>query len=389
MRTLPLTSILRNCRAAVLFFFLAVSSLSFGQPVYPIDPVIGPMVRIIGPANHAIFFAPVDIPIFAYVVDPGTTNVEFYAGTNSIGFGMRLGVDPFRPILPNIVLPERPVTLLGSVYCLVWSNAPLGSYALTAVTKGTNSYVTYGGGFGGGYISRTSAPVSISVLPNVTPPGTDVVSIVATDPIAIVGTNSWVWPGLSNATPAWANWPPPAAVPCTNWGPKNALFTVRRFGEETNAIVVTYGIGGTASNGVDYVKLPGSVTLPVGGNYSLIPIIPIDHEPPYIPKTVILTLTTNVSSEYIIGIPPRATAVILHEWLRPLPLLLSDGSFHLNAAGPDGAWFTVMNSPDLLNWTSICTNQAVQGSIDFVDAGAPNIAQLFYQAVPQANAPSQ
>ena len=38
------------------------------------------MVRIISPANHAVFFAPVDIPIFAYVVDsPYTTNVEFYA----------------------------------------------------------------------------------------------------------------------------------------------------------------------------------------------------------------------------------------------------------------------------------------------------------------------
>jgi hypothetical protein len=219
--------------------------------------------------------------------------------------------------------------------------------------------------------------------------GPSVVSIVATDPIAIVGSNSWIWPGVSSATPVWTDWPPPVAVPCTNWGPKDALFTVRRFGGETNAITVTYGIGGTASNGVDYVELPGSVTFPANSAYGLIPIVPIDNGPPYVPKTVILTLTANASAEYVIGFPKRATAVILHEWLRPSPFLLPDGSFHLSAAGPDGAWFNVESSPDLLNWSSVCTNQVVQGSIDFVDANAPNAAQQFYQAVPQPVAPSQ
>jgi hypothetical protein len=81
--------------------------------------------------------------------------------------------------------------------------------------------------------------------------------------------------------------------------------------------------------------------------------------------------------------------VILHDWPRPSPLLLPDGSFHLNAAGPDGAWFTVESSPDLQNWSPVCTNQVVQGSIDFVDTGTSNNIQQFYQAVPQANAPSE
>ena len=68
-----------------------------------------------------------------------------------------------------------------------------------------------------------------------------------------------------------------------------------------------------------------------------------------------------------------------------MPLLLSDGSFHLNAAGPDGAWFTVERSPDLVNWTPVCTNQVVDGSIDFVEP--PGNPQQFYQAVPQASSP--
>jgi hypothetical protein len=388
MRTLRLRSISRSCRLGVLFFLLAISPRVHGQVV--IDPIIGPMVRIISPANHAVFFAPVDIPILAYVVDaPRTTNVEFYANTNDLGPGFKLGSSTRPPAtaMPDFELPNKAVTLLGDVYCLVWTNAPPGSYALTAVTRSSN-YV--GVSPENGFISRTSAPVNITILPRtIMTNGPSVVSIVATDPIAIVGSNSWIWHGPTNATPAWTNWPPPVAVPFTNWGPKDALFTVRRFGGETNNITVSYGIGGTASNGVDYVELPGSVTFTNGRAYSLIPIVPIDHGPPYIPKTVILTLTANASSEYVIGIPKRATAVILHEWLRPSPLLLSDGCFHLNATGPDGAWFNVESSPDLLNWSSVCTNQVVQGSIDFVDGNAPDNARQFYQAVPQAAAPSQ
>ena len=76
------------------------------------------------------------------------------------------------------------------------------------------------------------------------------------------------------------------AVPFTNWGPKNGLFTVRRCGGESNSITVNYSVCGTASNGVDYVKLPGHVIIGAGSDDSLIPIVPIDHGPPYLPKTV-------------------------------------------------------------------------------------------------------
>ena len=384
MRTLHLRSILKSCRVGVLFCLLAISPPGFGQVI---DPIIGPHVRIISPANHAVFFAPVDIPIFAYVTDsPLTTNVEFFANSIDLGSGFKLGASTPPPgiMAPDIVLPGKPVTRLGAVYCLVWTNALPGPYALTAVTEGINGVVPL--------LSITSPPVNITVLPRIpVTNGPSVVSIVATDPIAIVGTNHWVWPGVINAAPDWPDWPPPVAVPFTNWGPKDALFTVRRFGDETNAITVTYGIGGTASNGVDYVELPGYVTFPADRAYSLIPIVPIDNGPPYSPKTVILTLTpdTNSPPEYVIGFPSRAAALILHLWPRPLAFLLSDGSFHLNADGPDGAWFSVERSPDLLNWSSVCTNQVFQGSIDFVDMNAPNNTQQFYQAVPQNNPPSQ
>lgn len=375
-----------KCWASVICILLAVCLPGFAQVI---DPIIGPMVRIISPPNHAVFFSPVDIPIFAFVVDsPNTTNVEFYANSNDLGHGFSLGASTRPPGIatPAVDLTGTPIARLDSVYCLVWTNVQPGSYALTAVTKGTDLVLDP---LGDGFISRTSAPVNITVLPrNIVSNGPAVVSIVATDPIAVVGTNSWIWHVPPTAVPTWSNWPPPVTAPCTNWGPKDALFTVRRFGGETNTVTVTYSIGGTASNGVDYVKLPGSVTISNNTAYGLIPIIPIDNGAPYVPKTVILTLTSN-DSEYVIGVPKRATAVILHDWLRPLPLLLPDGSFHLNAAGPDGAWFNLMGSADLLHWSPVCTNQVVEGSIDFVDGNVAGNVLQYYQAVPQAAAPSQ
>jgi hypothetical protein len=176
--------------------------------------------------------------------------------------------------------------------------------------------------------------------------------------------------------------------PFTNWGPKSALFTVRRFGDASNPITINYSISGTASNGVNYARLPGYVTIPAGGAYALIPIIPIDTNS--LPKTVVLTLTasSNVPPDYAIGIPPRAVALILYNWPRPLPFLLPDGCFHLNASGPDGAWFAVQYSGDLQNWSSVSTNQAFQGSMDFIDPDAPNYSSRFYRAVPVTTTPA-
>ncbi len=44
-------------------------------------------------------------------------------------------------------------------------------------------------------------------------------------------------------------------------------------------------------------------------------------------------------------------------------------------------------STDLQTWTALCTNQVVNGAIDFIDPDAPSNQIRFYRAVPEANAP--
>jgi len=341
---------------------------------------IPPVVRIIGPANGAVFFAPVNIPISAVASDPdGVVNsVEFFAGTNDLGPGT---VDTCVTPAGGCVGCPTPTPIC--IYSIVWSNAPVGVWALTAMA-------TDNGG-----ATSTSAPVKIAVLPSPPPPTNlpPIVSIVASDPVAIEGTNCWVWPGETNSPPTWAAWPTAVCRYFTNCGPKTATFTVRRFGDTNYNLTVPYDIGGTASNGVDYVTLPGSVTIPAGERRALITIVPIDDGPPDVNKTVILTLLPDMQMNplpgYVLGFPRRAGAIIIDQGPCPTSGMLPGGCFHLARPGPDATWFSVEYSTDVVNWTAVCTNQVVNGSIDFVDPDAAGNQSRFYRAVPLTNAPSE
>ena len=244
------------------------------------------MVRITSPPNNSVFRQPVDLPIYAYTADKDgfVTGVEFFAGTNDLGAGHRaVWVSPFTNPVPAYV------TILSNVWELTWSNALLGTWPLTAVA-------TDNGG-----LSSAADAVNVSILPPLPPPSiTNVVGIVATDPIAIEGTNCWPWLGLAAATPTWANWTASSAVRryFTNCGPKDATFTVRRLGNTNNDLTVSYAVAGTATNGVDYVTLPGTVTIPAGQRAALITVVPLDDGPPDITRTVILKLTP--STDYAI-----------------------------------------------------------------------------------------
>jgi hypothetical protein len=363
---------------------------SIGSPssatvsITPPTPPSGPVVRIVSPPNGSVFRAPVNIPLYAYAADPSgaVTTVEFFAGTNSLGLGHPVTAVP-PPLPPGEVQPPILIEVPTNYWQLVWSNAPLATnIALTALA--TDS----------GGATAVSAPVTISVLPSPPPPTNrpPVVNITATDPVAIEGTNEVVWPGETNSPPTWAAWPAAVCQLFTNRGPKTATFTVRRWGDTNDSLTVPYGIGGTASNGVDYVAIPDVVTIPSGNRSAAITIVPIDDGPPEMIKTVILTLTpsTNSPPDYVIGYPSRAAAIIV-DGGGPIAAtsLLPDQSFRLVMAGPEAAWFSVEYSTDLSTWTPVCTNQVINGSIDFVDPAPLGDPARYYRAVPMSEAPSE
>ena len=334
-----------------------------------------PTVRMVRPANGDMFTAPTNIQLMAVAQDREEgyfVAVEFFEGTNSLGFGA------FNPTKCATDCPN---------YILIWSNVPPGNYVLSA--KATDSQ---------GAIGR-SGLVRISVTGTNLPPGTNppIVTIIATDPIAVEGpfclSNWWwttSWNGSDwNITPASGD-PNSSAWQTNNCaGTNTATFVVRRIGPTNSALTVYYAIGGTASNGLDYVTLPGNVTIAAGRRSARIEVVPVDDSISERLETVVLGLEsdpnmTNGTPAYVTGFPSRAAAIIIDkDQPRPACARLPDGIFHLCRPATNGYSFTVRCSLDLTNWTVLCTNAVTDGAVHFLDSDAANFNTRFYQVLPE------
>ena len=99
-------------------------------------------------------------------------------------------------------------------------------------------------------------------------------------------------------------------------GPSTGLFTVRRTGATADPLTVSYRTTGTAVNGIDYVTLPGSITIPAGAASASFLVTPIDDNIAEGAETVVVTLISPIqplaatSLLYDIGRPSSATVII-------------------------------------------------------------------------------
>src|SRR6266849_1292136 len=279
---------------------------------------IPPVVRIGYPTNGTRFLAPAKIPIFAeaHDLDGIVTTVEFFEGTNSLGIATNN---------PLVVSPINP-------FHIIWNYVSAGDYVLTAVA-------TDDGG-----ATATSDPVKITVQPT---PERTVVNIVDTKPD---GTEFALLPCELTF--------PPCLV-ADRFDP--AVFTVWRTGSTGTPLVVFYDVGGTASNGVDYFFLPGTVTISEGASSAIIVVGPIDDPddvPPVLAKTVVLTVQPPICPAivppppgcYVVGASNQAVAYI-HEDnpdTNPPPAVVTIVATDPNAAetGPDPGKFTVTRTGD-------------------------------------------
>jgi hypothetical protein len=100
--------------------------------------------------------------------------------------------------------------------------------------------------------------------------------------------------------------PDPSAseVPATDTG----KFSIKRTGCSDSDLDVFYSVSGTATNGVDYRRLRGSVTIPSGAPSVAIALRPIDDTISEPDETAILTLSPD--PDYIIGSRNTATVTI-------------------------------------------------------------------------------
>ncbi len=91
-------------------------------------------------------------------------------------------------------------------------------------------------------------------------------------------------------------------------GSNPGVFTVTRSGDLSGPLAVSYAVGGTAANGVDYGSLPGSVTIPAYVQAATITVFPSPNLAPASTSTV--TLTLDPGSGYTVGAGVSATVTV-------------------------------------------------------------------------------
>lgn len=82
-------------------------------------------------------------------------------------------------------------------------------------------------------------------------------------------------------------------------GASSGQFVFSRTGTTISALTVTYGVGGTATNGIDYPALVGFVTIPAGSSSTTVTVLPYPDTTVESPESVIVTL--DAGSGYTLG----------------------------------------------------------------------------------------
>jgi Bacterial Ig domain/Calcineurin-like phosphoesterase/Calx-beta domain len=181
------------------------------------------------------------------------------------------------------------------------------SYGWSGTAGNGTDYVTLSGSI---VIPANAASVVLSLTPLddaiVEPTETAILTLVA-NPAYIVGSSGSATVTIADddaQTVSITATDSSASEPGANTG----LYTVTRVGPTTAPLTVSYAIGGTAANGVDYVALSGTVTIPVGASTATIPLVPLDDAILEGNETVTLTLSSNAA--YFIGSPGSAIVTI-------------------------------------------------------------------------------
>jgi len=287
---------------------------------------VHPRLAIVQPQTGDDFRPGSDIPIIVQAVDPDgwVSRVEFFANDRLIG-------------KEEIIFIQPPPPGQLQRFSMIWSNVTAGRYVLTARATDNDG------------LTGLSAPVVIEVHDS---PALPVVTIFAVDPLAREGA------------------------------PLNpATFRIRRSGGTNALLTVHYSIRGTASNGVDYARIPNSVTIPAGRRSVRVTITPFDDR--LVERYESAVLRLEATALYNVGRPGRAGALILdNDCPRPDTCPLPEGDFHVCRKLDGFRCYRVEVSDDLRDWESLGSNVLDDDAVHFVDPEAGERTKRFYRIVP-------
>ena len=295
-----------------------------------------PRVELVKPLSQQNFQFPEAINLVAAAsdIDGLVTKVEFWADGAKVG---------------NQTAPSRTTgqpDIEPVVFTFAWTGAQPGRHVLKAVA------------FDNGGASAASSEVPILVITGELPP---LVSVSATDAHAALG------PSRKH--------------------PNTATFKVQRTGKLDRPLTVWYSLAGTAKNGQDYLKLPGSVNIPAGKSNTRITVVPMGNLERDSTKTVILHLEP----------PPAGLAADLYRLDRNDTAAASIADdrkgksgkgrlpkdvFQVSLPGENGKPYRVDVSDDLIHWTTVTDTLAEGGQVEFLQPDMSGFTRRFYRIHP-------
>jgi hypothetical protein len=146
---------------------------------------------------------------------------------------------------------------------------------------------------------------------------------------------------------------------------------------------VSYTIGGSALNGVDYNALSNFVVIPAGAFSASVTLTPRDDALAEGSETISISLT---NTSYYNATPATNVIVTLSD-NEPVPPPLSlqlaspsNGLFDLTLSGPATRVLTVETSSNLMGWQPFATLLTVTNSVRLLDWMPANTPQLFFRA---------
>jgi hypothetical protein len=112
------------------------------------------------------------------------------------------------------------------------------------------------------------------------------------------------------------------------------------------SLTIHYTLSGTAVNGIDYVSLPGSVSIPAGAASASVTVTPINDTLVEGNETVVLSLSADAA--YTVGSPNAGIIIISDNDSAPVKATVTVAATDASAseAGPDTGRFTISRTGD-------------------------------------------
>ena len=161
-------------------------------------------------------------------------------------------------------------------------------------------------------------------------------------------------------------------------GPSPGTFTITRNGSTANATTISFTLGGTAVNGVDYDSVPTSVTIPAGASSATVAITPKTSANLVGEKTVTLTLSGG-NTTLAAGPSGAATVKIAGNTVKGALGRIA-GGMKISWPGINGKTYRIASRDSLTSgaWTDRGTVTATSATPSWNDTTTSGVNQRFY-----------